>query len=83
MDCNSHVLAQTVLSPYWSTPLILQDTFKSKWVQLVEQKIASLGLSRLTLLTMGMEQAKKIIKQCTEDIETQNDLSSAPAVSLS
>lgn len=66
---------------YWLRsllPLILQETFKSKWVQLIEQKIASLGHSRLTLLTMGMEQAKKIIKQCIEDNERQYDLSSAP-----
>ena len=41
--------------PIGLAQLILQDTFKSKWVQLIEQKIVSLGLSRLTLLTMGME----------------------------
>ena len=32
----------------------------------------------MTLLTMRVEQAKKIIKQHIEDIERQNDLSSAP-----
>ena len=34
-------------------PLILQDTLKSKWVQLIEQKKASLGLSRSVVREQG------------------------------
>lgn len=43
--------------PVGLASLILQD--KSNWVQVIEQKIASLGLPMLTLLNMGLEQAKE------------------------
>ena len=59
-------------------PLIIQDECQTKWKREVEFIMTNWGFSRQFLLSVGFDQAKKIIKQRSEDTERQADLNRAP-----
>ena len=59
------------LNPQGLLPLLFQDKFQSNWQKATLKSLGKLGLSPQSLLVMGLDRAKSLIKQRVTDIERQ------------